>query len=109
MANTRQIELGSVVSLWRYPVKSMMGEELNAAKVTERGLLGDRAYALLDSSTGRSTHLGLAQDLLERRIIARVVKERRPRNRAVQAVGNASKRDAFRRTGFDVRAIDDTG
>ena len=53
MANTTQIELGSVVSLWRYPVKSMMGEELNAAEVTERGLLGDRAYALLDSSTGK--------------------------------------------------------
>ena len=50
MANTTQIELGSVVSLWRYPVKSMMGEELNAAQVTERGLLGDRAYALVDSS-----------------------------------------------------------
>ena len=46
-------ELGSVVSLWRYPVKSMMGEELNAAEVTERGLLGDRAYALLDTSNGK--------------------------------------------------------
>src|SRR5437763_538456 len=45
--------LGSVVSLWRYPVKSMMGEELNAAVVTERGLLGDRAYALVDSSDGK--------------------------------------------------------
>jgi len=43
--------LGSVVSLWRYPVKSMMGEELNATDVTQRGLLGDRAYALVDSST----------------------------------------------------------
>ena len=50
MSNTTQIERGSVVSLWRYPVKSMMGEELNAAEVTERGLLGDRAYALVDSS-----------------------------------------------------------
>lgn len=50
MANTTQIELGSVVSLWRYPVKSMMGEELNAAEVTDRGLLGDRAYALRDPS-----------------------------------------------------------
>ncbi len=48
-----QTEVGSVVSLWRYPVKSMMGEELNAADVTERGLLGDRAYALLDSSNGK--------------------------------------------------------
>ena len=36
--------VGSVVSLWRYPVKSMMGEELNAADGTERGRLGDRAY-----------------------------------------------------------------
>ena len=53
MANTTQIELGSVVSLWRYPVKSMMGEELNGAEVTERGLLGDRTYALLDSSTAK--------------------------------------------------------
>ena len=53
MANTTQIELGSVVSLWRYPVKSMMGEELNAAEVTERGLLGDRAYALVDPSDGK--------------------------------------------------------
>jgi uncharacterized protein len=44
---------GSVVALWRYPVKSMMGEALNAAQVTERGLLGDRAYALVDSTDGK--------------------------------------------------------
>lgn len=44
---------GSVVALWRYPVKSMQGEELNATEVTERGLLGDRAYALLDAETGK--------------------------------------------------------
>ena len=31
----------------------MMGEELNASEVTERGLLGDRAYALVDSSDGK--------------------------------------------------------
>jgi uncharacterized protein YcbX len=43
----------SVVALWRYPVKSMMGEELNAADVTGRGLLGDRAYALIDVETGK--------------------------------------------------------
>ena len=53
MANATQIELGSVVSLWRYPVKSMMGEELNASEVTDRGLLGDRAYALRDPSNGK--------------------------------------------------------
>jgi uncharacterized protein YcbX len=31
----------------------MMGEELNAAEVTEVGLLGDRAYAVVDSSDGK--------------------------------------------------------
>lgn len=44
--------VGSVVSMWRYPVKSMLGEELNATEVMERGLLGDRAYALVDAETG---------------------------------------------------------
>jgi uncharacterized protein YcbX len=48
-----QTVLGSIVSLWRYPVKSMLGEELNAAEVTKRGLLGDRAYALVDSADGK--------------------------------------------------------
>src|SRR3982750_1147358 len=44
---------GSVVSLWRYPVKSMIGEELNASEVTERGLVGDRRFALRDRETGK--------------------------------------------------------
>jgi uncharacterized protein len=55
MVNSAQTALGSVVALWRYPVKSMMGEELNAAEVTEGGLLGDRAYALVDSADGKVT------------------------------------------------------
>lgn len=53
MSTLTQTAAGSVVSLWRYPVKSMMGEELNAADVMEDGLLGDRAYALLDPSNGK--------------------------------------------------------
>ena len=53
MSHTTETELGSVISLWQYPVKSMMGMELNAAEVSERGLLGDRAYALVDSSDGK--------------------------------------------------------
>ena len=52
MTSTQKV-LGSIVSLSRYPVKSMMGEELNAAEVSKDGLLGDRAYALVDSSDGR--------------------------------------------------------
>lgn len=50
MANATHPDIGAVASLWRYPVKSMMGEELNATEVTERGLLGDRVYGLVDSS-----------------------------------------------------------
>jgi uncharacterized protein YcbX len=44
---------GSVAALWRYPVKSMLGEELNEAEVTERGLLGDRRFAVIDAATGK--------------------------------------------------------
>ena len=47
------IATGKVVSIWRYPVKSMMGEELNSSYVTERGLIGDRTYALIDQKTGK--------------------------------------------------------
>src|SRR6266481_8934153 len=48
-------EIGSLVSLYRYPVKSMMGEEINSSVVTEKGLLGDRQFALIDPSTGRQS------------------------------------------------------
>jgi uncharacterized protein YcbX len=42
-----------VEELRRYPVKSMIGEQLTATEVTARGLLGDRAYALRDISDGK--------------------------------------------------------
>lgn len=42
-----------VASIWRYPVKSMMGEELNASEITKKGLLGDRAYGVFDNETGK--------------------------------------------------------
>jgi hypothetical protein len=32
----------------------MLGEELTATEVIERGLLGDRAYALVDSADGKA-------------------------------------------------------
>lgn len=53
MAHTTQAEIGAVASLWRYPVKSMIGEELQTAQVTDHGLLGDRAYALVDRADGK--------------------------------------------------------
>jgi hypothetical protein len=45
--------VGSVGALWRYPVKSMLGEELNASEISQRGLLGDRVYAIVDPDTGK--------------------------------------------------------
>ena len=45
-------DVGSVATLWRFPVKSMGGEQLHV-EVTERGVLGDRAYALIDKDTGK--------------------------------------------------------
>jgi uncharacterized protein YcbX len=45
--------VGSVARLWRFPVKSMRGVQLQEMDVTERGVLGDRAYALIDRDTGK--------------------------------------------------------
>jgi len=45
--------VGTVGSLWRYPVKSMLGETLQTVHVTPKGVLGDREYALWDVQTNR--------------------------------------------------------
>jgi hypothetical protein len=44
--------VGEVVWLGRYPVKSMLGEDLGDAVLHESGVAGDRRYALLDRETG---------------------------------------------------------
>ena len=53
MAEFSGSELGRVASIWRYPVKSMIGEKLQAAEVTASGLVGDRVLALIDRETGK--------------------------------------------------------
>jgi uncharacterized protein YcbX len=45
--------VGSIGELWRFPVKSMRGEQLEEADVTVRGVVGDRAYALIDADSGK--------------------------------------------------------
>jgi uncharacterized protein YcbX len=45
--------VGTIRALWRFPVKSMLGEELVAADLTEGGIVGDRAYAIRDKKTGK--------------------------------------------------------
>lgn len=42
------VTLGRLVELWRFPVKSMAGERLTSVEVDERGLVGDREWAVYD-------------------------------------------------------------
>jgi uncharacterized protein YcbX len=42
--------VGKVESLWRYPVKSMRGEELDEAFVSYSGIYGDRVFAFRSSA-----------------------------------------------------------
>lgn len=42
------IKIGSVKSLWRYPVKGMAGETVNTADINEMGIFGDRRMAVQD-------------------------------------------------------------
>ncbi len=44
--------VGRLRSLWRYPVKSLAGEELDRAPVGQAGVLGDRGWALRDDTAG---------------------------------------------------------
>ena len=44
--------LGTVDQLWRYPVKSMMGERLDASEVSLSGVVGDRGWAARDEVRG---------------------------------------------------------
>ncbi len=45
--------VGSVKRLWRFPVKSMLGEEIESAEVVWSGFHGNRCYALVDSQTSK--------------------------------------------------------
>ena len=45
-------QIGTVGALWRYPVKSLRGEALDFAAVTEHGIAGDRAWALRELTHG---------------------------------------------------------
>jgi MOSC domain-containing protein len=50
---TSEEPAGRVAALWRFPVKSMLGERVEEANVTPGGLVGDRAYALVDGASGK--------------------------------------------------------
>jgi uncharacterized protein YcbX len=59
--------IGTVKALWRYPVKSMRGEALDRALVSERGIAGDRAWAVIDASYGGAISARAFPRMLEAR------------------------------------------
>lgn len=54
-----------LVGLWRYPVKSLQGERLDAARVQDDGLVGDRRWGIRDRRTGRIWTARRCPELLE--------------------------------------------
>ena len=60
----------SVRQLWRYPVKSFRGEPVDEAVLDERGVVGDRAFAVRDANgklgSGKTTRrFRLMRDLFD--------------------------------------------
>ncbi len=45
-------DLGVVTQVWRYPVKSMMGERLDSVTLGPEGVVGDRTWAVRDEVRG---------------------------------------------------------
>ncbi|MEA5423709.1 MOSC domain-containing protein [Synechococcus sp. CCY9202] len=88
--------VGQVVALWRYPVKSMLGESLERLWVDGRGVCGDRAWALWDHATSRvasAKNPHLWKELLgyRARYLAEPMPEAPPPPVAITPVGFATK------------------
>jgi hypothetical protein len=59
--------IGKVDGLWRYPVKSMRGEELNEAFASYSGIYGDRVFAFRSSANHNGFPYFTARD--QRRLL----------------------------------------
>jgi len=62
--------IGTIAGLWRYPVKSMLGERRESLLLERRGGVGDRLYAVRDEAgkfgSGKTTRRFLLMDGLYR-------------------------------------------
>lgn len=47
-AQSPTVTIGTVAAVWRYPVKSMLGERVDSLRVDHRGGAGDRLWAVRD-------------------------------------------------------------
>ncbi|MEU5586707.1 MOSC domain-containing protein [Streptomyces chrestomyceticus] len=82
--------VGTVTTLWRYPVKSLLGEEVPDISADARGLAGDRALALVHQTSGQvasAKNPRLWRDLLKLRaeIIDGAVRITLPSGRTVRS------------------------
>jgi uncharacterized protein YcbX len=74
------VDVGAIAQLWRYPVKSMVGERIAHAELDERGLVGDRGWAARDEERGGIRGAKKIGPLM--RLQARYLDEPTARNRA---------------------------
>ncbi len=54
----------TIAEIWRFPVKSVGGERLAEATITDEGIAGDRGWGLFDVETGNVLTARRAPDLL---------------------------------------------
>lgn len=66
--------VGTIKQIWRYPVKGMAGEALKQGELTERGVTGDRVWALYDTARQEIQSCKTRPDLL-RCVAEQVVNE----------------------------------
>ncbi|MCH9696204.1 MAG: MOSC N-terminal beta barrel domain-containing protein [Gammaproteobacteria bacterium] len=63
-AATAQTSVMELLEIWRYPVKSMQGEQLEQAHAGPGGIAGDRHWAVIDAKSGVSLSAKRHNDLL---------------------------------------------
>lgn len=61
------MNLGKLVEIWRYPVKSMGGEQIGKAVINNSGLAGDRCWAVINKETKEICHAKRWPELLNYR------------------------------------------
>ena len=77
-------QIGSVQSIWRYPVKGMAGESIAQCSIDAKGIQGDRCYAVRDRLRNEIQSCKFRPPLL--RCIARYTNQPRSAEQAVLSI-----------------------
>jgi len=87
--------VGTVDSLWRYPIKSMAGEALPEAFVDYAGVYGDRIFAFLNSAGHRGLPYFTGRDRGADAAVPATLSQSANRVEAAQLAGRPATRRAF--------------